>query len=392
MNVVIAALSAPSQLNGVSRHAANLVRALLSTGNISNVHFICGEWQKEMFRCILPPEDARLHVHQIQLRDVNLHRLLWYFREMPEIAAQLEADIVHFTHPAPIGRGSYLCPTVLSLHDLYPFDIPENFGFLKSALARRTVMHSLKQVNAIACASESTRTRLAERFPLETVKATVIQNVVELLPPSSADSDIESLNGRTFIFCIAQHRPNKNVPLAIRIFERALEKRVLDPEARLLVAGIPGPDTKKIQRQIKQSHLCNRVLLLSGLSEGGLRWCYDHCALLLAPSSIEGFGLPVAEGILAGCRITCSDIPAFREIAGATCRFVGWGAELLDNYAEAIREVLALPKPPAKPLPEYCAASIGRKYVALYENLICSGLPEFGMLRQPEAVSKAFNR
>jgi glycosyltransferase involved in cell wall biosynthesis len=392
MNVVIAALSAPTQLNGVSRHGGNLVRALLSTGGITNIHFICGEWQKEMFRCIMPSEDPRLHVHRIQLRDANLHRLLWYFREMPEIAAQLEADIVHFTHPAPIGNAMYHCPTVLTLHDLYPFDIPENFGFLKSALARQTVAHCLKQVNAIACASESTRTRLAKWFPSEARKATVIQNVVELLPPSSLGSGIEALNGRAFILCIAQHRPNKNVPLAIRIFERVIERRILPPETRLVVVGLRGPDSKKIQRQIQESQLCNRVLLLSGLSEDELRWCYDNCAVLLAPSSIEGFGLPVAEGILAGARIVCSDIPAFREIAGAPCRFVPWRAELLDNYAAAIREVLALPKPSGQPLPQFSPSRVGRQYLALYENLICSGLPEFDMLRQPEAVPKAVNR
>jgi glycosyltransferase involved in cell wall biosynthesis len=392
MNVVIAALSAPAQLNGVSRHGGNLVRALLSTGNITNVHFICGEWQKEMFRCILPTEDPRLHVHSIQLRDVNLHRLLWYFREMPEIAAQLEADIVHFTHPAPIENRAYLCPTVLTLHDLYPFDIPENFGFLKSELARQTVTHCLRKVNAIACASESTRTRLAKLFPSEARKAIVIQNVVELLPPSLADSSNEALNGRVFILCVAQHRPNKNVPLAVRIFERVLEWRVLDPEARLVVVGIPGPDTAEIRKQIQKSQLCSRVLLLNGLSEDELRWCYDNCALLLAPSSTEGFGLPVAEGILAGCRIACSNIPAFREIAGAACRFVPWGPKVLDNYAEAIRDLLALPKPPAQSLPQFSPSVVGRQYHALYENLICSGLPGFDMLRQPEAAPKAINR
>ena len=392
MNVVIATLSAPAQLNGVSRHGGNLVRALLSTGDVANVHFVCGEWQKEMFRCILPEEDPLLHVHWIELRDVNFHRLLWYLREMPEIAAQLEADVVHFTHPAPIVSGAYRCPTVLTLHDLYPFDIPENFGTLKSALARQTVTHCLRQVNAIACASESTRTQLAKWFPSETRKAAVIQNVVELLPPSSANCCIEALNGRPFILCIAQHRPNKKVPLAIRIFERVIERRILHPEARLVVVGIPGPDTKKIQKQIQKSHLSNRVLLLSGLSENELRWCYDNCALLLAPSSTEGFGLPVAEGILAGCRIACSDIPAFREISNSTCRLVPWGADLLDEYATAIRDLLARPKPAARPLPQYSPFFIGRQYLSLYENLICSGSIEFDMLRQPEAVSKAFNR
>ena len=53
-----------------------------------------------------------------------------------------------------------------------------------------------------------------------------------------------------------------------------------------------------------------------------LQWCYRKCELLLAPSSIEGFGLPVAEALLAGCRIVCSDILAFRELEGKNCHYV----------------------------------------------------------------------
>src|SRR6185437_14686341 len=140
MNVAIAAMSAPAHMNGVSRHAANLARALLTATEISEVHFIAGAWQKEMFRSALGVCDSRLHTHWIPLRDANLSRLFWYYRELPCIAAQLEADIVHFTFPSPIPPASYACPTVLSLHDLYPFDIPRNFGRLKSALARHTVV------------------------------------------------------------------------------------------------------------------------------------------------------------------------------------------------------------------------------------------------------------
>ena len=117
MNIVIAALSAPCQLNGVSRHGVNLVSALLSTNKITNIHYLSGCWQREMFESVLPRDDERLHTHWIELREANFHRLIWYLREFPEIARQLEADVVHLTYPAPISRGAFSCPTVVSLHE-----------------------------------------------------------------------------------------------------------------------------------------------------------------------------------------------------------------------------------------------------------------------------------
>lgn len=384
MNVVVAALSAPSQLNGVSRHAVNLPAALLAAPGIENIHFLCGDWQKSIFHGAVKTRDPRLHLHWISLRDVNFNRLLWYYFELPQIAAQLDAEIVHLAHPAPVAKNAFPCPVVLSLHDLYPFDIPENFGFLKGAFARRIVAQCLRRVDAIACVSASTRARLDKWFPRQLRKAAVVPNIVEL-PPATSHCGLEPLIGRTFVLCVAQHRSNKNVPLAIQAFQRALEQEILHPGARIAIVGIPGPETKRIQNLIRELRLSGRVLLMSGLSDAQLRWCYENCALLLAPSSIEGFGLPVAEAMLAGCRVVCSDIPAFRELRGDACRFVGWGGDILENYTEAIRDVLALPKPSGLPLPQLSVSAVGQQYLALYQSLHCSHLSEFDMLRQPEA-------
>src|SRR5581483_3541112 len=109
----------PVHLNGVSRHAMNLTRALLSTGEVNRVHFVAGAWQKSMFCASLPMADSRLHTHWVSLRDANVSRLLWYRRELPEICIQLEADLVHLTYPAPLAARGFRCPVVLSLHDLY---------------------------------------------------------------------------------------------------------------------------------------------------------------------------------------------------------------------------------------------------------------------------------
>ena len=42
---------------------------------------------------------------------------------------------------------------------------------------------------------------------------------------------------------------------------------------------------------------------------------YDRTKLFIYPSLYEGFGMPLIEAISRNCKIICSDIPVFREIA-----------------------------------------------------------------------------
>lgn len=383
MNVVIAAMSAPARMNGVSRHAANLARALLSAKEISEIHFVAGAWQKEMYQSALGVCDLRLHTHWIPLPEANLSRLFWYYRELPCIAAQLEADIVHLTFPAPTAMAAYSCATVLSLHDLYAFDIPCNFGRLKSAVARRTVSQCVHRVDAIACVSSTTQSEFARRFPRLAHKTQVIHNVVEFRVPASISSNLGTLTGRSFILCVAQHRSNKNIPLAVRVFERLLGERILPADARLVVVGIPGPETCNIEAEIRNAGLSRKVVLFSGLSDAEMRWCYENCVMLLAPSSTEGFGLPVAEAMLAGARIVCSDIPAFREVCGEACRYVPWIDDQVDTYVRAIREAVCAPPYRDRFPLQLTAASIGDRYASLYCELACAPKSRTGRFHKP---------
>ncbi|HEV2136052.1 MAG TPA: glycosyltransferase family 1 protein [Terracidiphilus sp.] len=383
MNVVIAAMSAPPQMNGVSRHAANLARALITTKAISEIHFIAGAWQKEMYRSALGVCDPRLHMHWIPLRDANLSRLFWYYRELPCIATQLEADIVHLTYPAPTPKEAYPCATVLTLHDLYPFEIPYNFGKLRSVLARHIATQCVRHVDAVTCVSHVTQTGFVTRFPALGHKAQVIHNFAEFKVPAAMTGNLEPLRGHRFLLCVAQHRSNKNIPLAIRVFERLLVERILPPEAHLVVVGMPGPETRRIEEEIRNARLGRKVLLFSGLSEAEMRWCYENCEFLFSPSSLEGFGAPVAEALLAGTRVVCSDIPAFREVGGEACHYVPWTHEPVDTYVRTIRDALgAAPYRGVLPL-QLSAASSGDRYARLYADLVCSPIIGADRLREP---------
>ena len=48
---------------------------------------------------------------------------------------------------------------------------------------------------------------------------------------------------------------------------------------------------------------------------------YRRAALVLLPSSREGFGLPVIEAMACGTPIVCSDLPVLREVGGSAVEY-----------------------------------------------------------------------
>ena len=369
MNVVIAAVSSNRSLSGVSRHAANLARCLLMRPEISALHVLVGPWEQGYIKDAISRSDGRLRIHPVPLRPGTLRRNLWYYRTLPAIAEQLRADIVHLAYPSLIRSDAFPCPTVITLHDLYPYDIPSNFGFPRVLFNRVVLRQCMRNASAIACVSEATRQRLCAIMPHLLPKAVTICNCAESGPPARKPAFAAAWADQPFLLCVAQHRRNKNVLLALRVFQRATLTGQVVAAMRLVVVGIPGPESAKIQRFVNRAELRQSVMFVDGISDAELAWCYRHTELLLAPSLIEGFGLPVLEAQLAGCRVVCSDIPAFREVASPGCRFVSLDQDAEQNFALAITEVLGT-RPLLAAAPTHLSPSTNAaRYMALYTIL-----------------------
>jgi glycosyltransferase involved in cell wall biosynthesis len=148
----------------------------------------------------------------------------------------------------------------------------------------------------------------------------------------------------------------------------------LAPEMKLIIVGIGGPETPDIHRLVSNLGLGDKVHFLEGVSDSELQWCYTHCEVVVSPSTVEGFGLPVAEALLAGCRIVCSDIPAFREVADGHCRFVTLEKNAEENLVAAIAAALNEPKQSPKFLPQFSAPVLAGQYTRLYRTLIASAI------------------
>jgi len=372
MKIMLAAAAFSSEMSGVQRHGFNVVRCLLEQPDISAIHLVVAPWQRALVQSFGFPPDERLKVHLVSMDRSSIGRHLWYARELPALAAQQHVDVVHLAYPMPVRSGAYQSPVVVTLHDLYPYEIPHNFSLSKALLNRIILRHCLHRVDGIACVSQITTQRLRQYLPSMQQKAICIYNCVTPIQEFTDRPPVPGWNQSPFLLCVAQHRKNKNILLLLQAFAELLKGRGIDRSMRLLIIGIPGPETQRIQRSIAHHDLQDRVNLLDGLSEAELQWCYTHCEALIAPSSTEGFGLPIAEALLSGCRIVCSDIPAFREVGDGHCRFVPLGRDAVQRFFNAIVETLAQRLPLPVPLPHLSANMLGPQYVVLYRRLIAA--------------------
>ena len=281
---------------------------------------------------------------------------------------------MHTAYPMPIRRGSFACPVVTTLHDLYPWDEPHNFGYPRVLLQRLVLAQCLRAVDAIACVSFGTQHRLGRHNPTLASRTCCIPNMVdakEAQEPTEA-AWMQPLRRAPFLLCVAQHRRNKNLPLTLAIFHHLLRSR---PALRLLLVGNAGPETPSLHALLDGLELRNRVVLVSGISEAQMQWSYRNCEALLATSTNEGFGLPVAEAMLAGCPVVCSDIPAFREFAQDGCHLVPLSSDAIAQFSAALENALTQVRPEARSMPRLKPDVLSQQYLQLYRGVMAPSQP-----------------
>jgi glycosyltransferase involved in cell wall biosynthesis len=373
MRVLVAAVAFSTRISGIQRHALNLVRCLLQHKDISEVQLVVAPWQSEMLQTDWLVPSERLAIHVAEMKTSSLSRNIWYYRELPLLAARLQPDVVHLTYPVPVNRRAFDCATVATLHDLYPYEIPENFGFPKVFVNRQILRQCLRGVEAIACVSNATLLQMQQYIPRSVWgRATRIYNCVEPELLCSVDSPVPGWQGEPFLLSVAQHRRNKDLPLLIRMFHRLRQDGRINFGMKLVIVGIAGPETRSIERLVSNLGIQQSVVFLSGISEPDLQWCYGRCEVLVVPSQTEGFGLPVAEALLTGCRIVCSEIPAFREVGGEHCRYFVLGPGEENALAEAVVAALNEQVRASVVLPQLSSAVLAEEYVRLYRAVVAA--------------------
>ncbi|MBE9191345.1 glycosyltransferase family 4 protein [Gloeocapsopsis crepidinum LEGE 06123] len=371
MHILIAALHRPSNPTGICRYAVNLAQCLAEIEEVNQVTLVVGNWQKHYFETAFYLKSPKIILSIVDIKNSSLSRNLWFLFGLPKLAKELNPDIIHLSFPIPFLRSRFLCPVVATIHDFYPYEYPENFGYRQVLFNRLFLKQCIYQSDGLTCVSKTTLASFKRFFPsINSKKITsIIYNYVnfdEIIPQPLGE--IEDNLYSPFLLTIGQHRKNKNLDLLIQSFALLLQENKLELSTKLVIVGSAGPETDNLSRLIARLSLEEQVLMVSAINDSKLCWLYQNCQLFVIPSSTEGFCIPLAEALYLSCRVVCSAIPIFKEVGSESCIYFDLQDNPVENLSQAISQALEQPSPNRIRDDRFSKSNAAYKYLKLYSK------------------------
>ncbi len=135
---------------------------------------------------------------------------------------------------------------------------------------------------------------------------------------AKAPPEAGQLLEQPFILMLGTNYRHKNRPFALRLFALLVEQ--YNWPGKLVFAGgdkLAGGSSREESREIEQHPaLKGRVINLGAVDEGEKQWLLEKAALLLYPSTVEGFGMVPFEAALAGTPALSTRLSSLGEVLG----------------------------------------------------------------------------
>ena len=192
------------------------------------------------------------------------------------------------------------------IHDIRNFTQYKRSSYLNTV--DRMQMSQWRKSNKIITVSNFTKSELIDRCSIKSEDIFVSPNGLDNKyydMQSSLERDID-------ISYIATFEKRKNHKYLVR----ALLRYSGDKKIKLCLIGKDLGTLENIKESISGLNNIEVSFIDSLRDEKEIIAIYDRTKLFVYPSLYEGFGMPLIEAIARGCRVLCSDIPVFREIAG----------------------------------------------------------------------------
>ena len=145
------------------------------------------------------------------------------------------------------------------------------------------------------------------------------------------------LEHKDFIMYVGRPMPHKNLERLVEAFALLKETHF---NLNLVLAGKLDTNYRKLQKLVDEKGI-KGVFFTDFVTEGELRWLYEHAKAYVFPSLSEGFGLPPLEAMQHGCPVVSSTATCLPEVLKDAAHYF----DPLDvsDMAAKINDVLADP-------------------------------------------------
>lgn len=315
---------------GVGTYVFNLVAGFRPYGNGFRLRGIVADKDKERFAPFcdeIITVDCPIYTIREQL-------------EIPRAAAG--CDLLHVPHyNVPLlYRGCLL----VSIHDLIHIMEPAFRGTLASWCYAWPMLNlAARKAEHVITVSQYSKVQIVDRLGIAPAKVSVIYNgVASRFHPRDrqecATRVWEALSVHTpYLLYVGNLKPHKNVGTLLRALALLRQRKQADPQ--LLVVGDDATWKPGLLQECARLGLQGAVRFVAPVSDDLLPVLYAAAELVVQPSTLEGFGLPVLEAMACGTPVVCSRAASLPEVAGDAAEYFDpYSAE---DLAAAIDRVLS---------------------------------------------------
>lgn len=237
------------------------------------------------------------------------------------LARQARGRSVDLLHHAggviPPGPAVGAFGSVLTIHDLQPMAMPENFSAAKRRWLATMLPRSARRARVVLTPSDPTSASVVERLGVPAGRVRTVPHGIE--PPAPVPADrVAAVRARyrlgdQVILYPAITYPHKDHRTLVDAFARLAPDR---PEATLVLTGGAGPSEADVTAAIRASGVGDQVRRTGRIPWADLRALYATATVVAVPSRFEGFGAPALEAMAAGVPVVVADATALPWVVG----------------------------------------------------------------------------
>ncbi len=243
-------------------------------------------------------------------------------------------------HGANYYLPDYRGPSLVTIHDVSVFLLPQHHRVDRVRFMRREVALALRRSALVLTVSEFSKAEIVRvlGYPAERIRVTPLGPDPRFHPGATDAGTLRSLHaglepGRYCLF-VGTIEPRKNLDTLLSAFERLpLALRLRHP---LVLCGYRGWGSEALHARLTGAAAEGWLIYLGYAPDEALPALVAGSRLFVYPSIYEGFGLPVLEAMAGGVPVVRSRIPALDEVAGEA------GAAVPPGDVEGLAATLAM--------------------------------------------------
>lgn len=240
---------------------------------------------------------------------------------IPSVLNKIHAHLYHIPQNGIGFDFDMKIPTVVTIHDLIPYIMPETVG--KGYLSR--FLHDMPNIISNSCGiltvSEYSKKDILKFFsfyPEDKIFVTPLAANTNFKPLNKINCKLYVENTYKikdpYILYMGGFSLRKNVLGLIKAFSKIYKD--LNKPYKLLLGGPLRDEGEKLLAFVKENNLEDTVIFCGYLEDEILPVLYSGCDAFVYPSFYEGFGLPPLEAMSCRAPVITSSITSIPEVTG----------------------------------------------------------------------------